>query len=93
LTVTESLQSQGEKVGRTYAGILGPLGMILVIARALGNSGGVQATLWTGILTVAIMAAVGYILGELAAWIVEDSVRTKVSTELAAIEAAKSTKK
>ena len=66
--------------------------MILVIARALGNSGGVQATLWTGILTVALMAIVGYILGELAAWIVEDSVRTKVASELAAIEAAKEKK-
>ena len=80
-------------MGRNYAGILGPLGMILVIVRALGNSGGVQATLWTGILTVAIMAAMGYILGELAAWIVEDSVRTKVASELAAIEANRAIKK
>ena len=80
-------------MGRNYAGILGPLGMILVIARALGNSGGVETTLMTGILTVASMAAVGYVLGELAAWVVEDSVRTKVSTELAAIEASRASKK
>jgi hypothetical protein len=67
--------------------------MILVIARGLGNSSGAQSILGTGILTVAIMAIVGYLLGELAAWIVEDSVRTKVASELATIEANRANKK
>lgn len=80
-------------MGRNYAGILGPLGMILVIARGLGNSGGAQSVLGSGILTVVMMSAVGYVLGELAAWIVEDSVRTKVASELAAIEAQRASKK
>jgi len=76
-------------VGRSYAGILGPLGMILVIARGLGNGSGVVSILTTGILAVVVMAAAGYVLGELAAWIVEDSVRTKVATELAAVETSR----
>jgi hypothetical protein len=34
-------------------------------------------------------AAIGYTLGGLAAWIVEDSVRTKVAEEVASAEALK----
>jgi len=39
------------------------------------------------------MAVVGFVLGELAAWVVEDSVRTKVAAEIASIQAKQASRK
>ena len=74
-------------MGRSFAGTLGPLAMILIIVKGFRNASGVEATLWSGVLALVVMASVGYLLGELAAWVVEDSVRTKIANEIAAWEA------
>ena len=70
-------------MGRIYGGVLGLLAFITVIARGIIHTAGTQATLLQASLALMFMGAVGYVIGRLAAWIVEDSVRTTIAAELA----------
>ena len=74
-------------MGRIYAGVLGPLAFLTVVARGLLNGASAQRVLLDAWLFLWIFAAVGYVVGRLAAWVVEDSVRSRLSAELAAQEA------
>jgi hypothetical protein len=69
-----------------YAGILGPLAFFTVIARGLLRAGDVQATLLTASISLFGFALLGYIAGQLAGWIVFDSVRAKVAAEITALQ-------
>lgn len=73
-------------MGRTYAGILGPLALIVTIIRGFRYAAGVESTLLTATLYLLAFAAIGHVLGSLAEWIVDDSVRSKVAAEVAAME-------
>jgi hypothetical protein len=75
-------------VGRAYAGILGPLAFLAVLARGWKNHGGVETTLLSAWQALLAFAALGLLLGWLAGWIVDDSVRSRVAAELAASETA-----
>jgi hypothetical protein len=77
---------QGRHVGRVYAGILGPLAFVIVIARAVIKAFGTSQTLLTATICLFAFAAVGYVVGSIAQQVVEDSVREKVELELAAQE-------
>ena len=73
-------------MGRTYAGILGSLALVTIVLRGVKNGSGPEAVLlaaWCGLLA---FAAIGFLLGELARWIVEDSVRAKFHAKLIAAE-------
>ena len=70
-------------MGRIYAGILGPLALVVVVIRDLRHGGGGQSTMITASLCLLGFAAVGYTLGEIARWIVDDSVRGRAEAELA----------
>ena len=70
-------------MGRTYAGILGPLAMAVVICRGWLDSGGVIGTLSSAIVALAAFAALGAILGHLAQNTVDESVRAKLEQQLA----------
>ena len=78
-------------MGRTYAGILGPLALVVTVLRALRTQAGVEQTLGQGLLWMFIFAAVGFAIGLWAEWIVEDSVRGQVAEKLAAVAANTST--
>ena len=69
-------------MGRQYAGILGLLAFLMIVARGLTRGAGVETTLLAAAFHLFLFAFIGYIVGQLASWIVLDSVRTK----LAAIE-------
>lgn len=69
-------------MGRTYAGILGPLAMTVVICRGWLDSGGVLGTLNYAILALAAFAVLGAILGQLAQNTVDESVRTRLQQQL-----------
>jgi hypothetical protein len=69
-------------VGRHYAGILGLLAFLTIVVRGLVRGAGAESTLLAAAFHLFLFAFVGYIVGQLAGWIVLDSVRTK----LAAIE-------
>jgi hypothetical protein len=61
-------------MGRSYAGILGPIAFATVIVRGLLAGADVIATLKTATAALFLFAAVGYVAGRIAAGIVRDSV-------------------
>ena len=76
-------------MGRSYAGVLGLVAFLTVAARGLVHVEGTESTLLTATLSMAAFAAVGAAVGQLAAWLVLDSVRSRVAAEAAAQQAAK----
>jgi hypothetical protein len=79
-------------MGRKYAGILGPLACATVVARGLLGRHGVEATLLQASLCLFAFAAAGYVIGELAGWIVAEALQGRMNAELAALEATEATK-
>lgn len=71
-------------MGRSYAGILGPLAFLTEILHGLSHGGGSNSTIASAIVALFAFATIGFVLGELAAWIVDDSVRSRLAAELAA---------
>jgi hypothetical protein len=74
-------------MGRKYAGILGPLACATVVARGLLLRHSIEETLLSASLCLFAFAALGYVLGELAAWIIADAMRARLSAEIAALDA------
>ncbi len=70
-------------VGRAYAGILGPLAFLTVLAHGLLHSAGTSGTMWRAVLALAAFAIVGCIAGQLAGSIVEEAVRSQLTSEIA----------
>ncbi len=74
-------------MGGSYAGILGPIAFLLALARGWLNAAPVEATLLVAWLSLLVFAAVGYVIGRIAGWIVDDSARAQITAELATQEA------
>jgi hypothetical protein len=74
-------------VGRSYAGVLGLVAFVTMIARGLLAGGGSQTTLLSAWVALLLFAAIGHVIGRLASRIVQESVQDKVAAELAAHEA------
>lgn len=70
-------------MSRTYAGILGPLAMAVVICRGLVESGGVESTLSLATVYLIVFSVVGAIIGHIAQATVDESVRAKLELQLA----------
>jgi hypothetical protein len=68
-------------MGRSYAALLGCLAFATTIARGLVHGGGLQTTVDTAIGWLVAFAVVGWIVGELAAWIVDDSIRSEMKPD------------
>jgi len=75
-------------VGRTYAGILGFLAFCTTLARGGFAGGDARATVQTACLHMVVFAMVGFVIGQVATWVIEDSLRSRLAYELAAKEAA-----
>jgi hypothetical protein len=73
----------GIAMGRIYAGILGPLAMVVIICRGLKNSAGLEGTLTLSIVALAIYAIIGSVIGQIAQATVDESVRLKIERQLA----------
>lgn len=71
-------------MGRTYAGVLGLLAFQTVMVRGLLRSAGAETVYWQASLALFGFAALGYITGNTAAWIVGESVRSSMAAEAAA---------
>jgi len=71
-------------MGRSYAGVLGLLAFLTEIARGVSRSAGNESTVTTAVAALFVFAAVGFVLGELAGWIVNDAVRSRLAAEIAA---------
>lgn len=70
-------------MGRAYAGILGLLAFALAIARGALAGSGIEATILAASGALFVLAAVGYIAGQTADFLVNDSVRTQFQTAMA----------
>jgi len=70
-------------MGRIYAGVLGTLAFVTVLARSLVQTGGVESSIWQAIVCLLLFALIGGALGQLAGWIVDDSVRARLAAEMA----------
>jgi len=76
-------------VARIYAGILGPLAFLTSLGHGAMHGGGGMSVLWTGWCCLVVFAAVGYVVGWVAERIVEDSVHSRITAELAVRQEAK----
>ena len=77
---------EGSPLGRTYAGILGPLALAVVSVRGMIHGSDPTTTLWAAWLALLVFAVVGFVIGKLAEGVVFDSVRMKAELELARLE-------
>ena len=77
-------------MGRIYAGILGPLAMMVIICRGIKDSAGLEGTLVLAIVALAVYAAIGSVVGQIAQATVDESVRLKIEQQLAHGSTAKS---
>ncbi len=71
-------------MARTYAAILALLGMLVVLLRAIKNGAGFDGTILNALAWMALLGAVGSIVGAIAQQTVDESVRVKIEAELAA---------
>ena len=74
-------------MGHHYAGVLGPLAFLTVLLRGLKEGAAATEVLITAWLALWIFAAIGYVAGRVAGWMIDESTRFKVSAELAARQA------
>jgi ABC-type transport system involved in cytochrome bd biosynthesis fused ATPase/permease subunit len=76
-------------VARNYAGFLGLVAFVAVIAQGFIHGAGTQTTLFHAWLSLLVFVVIGYVLGAIAAWVVDDAIASRVSAELAAARGAK----
>lgn len=69
-------------MARIYAGILGLLAFAAVMARGVVHGGSASAIIWQAVLSLFAFAGIGYVIGRTAQWIVEDSVRGQLTSQL-----------
>lgn len=73
-------------MGRTYAGILGPLAFCTVVARGLIDGADVESTMKLACICLFGFALFGLVVGKLAAWIVEEAVMIRLKRDLLAYQ-------
>ena len=74
-------------MGRTYAGILGPLAFTTILARSVISAGSVESTMMFATVCLFLFAGIGYIAGQVADAIVLEAVKANFAKELRAREA------
>jgi len=75
-------------MGRSYAGILGPLAFGVVVARSLWEGSSVEATLKAAPLALFAFAAIGYAIGLVGEKTIVGAVETEFHAKLQAEESA-----
>lgn len=75
-------------MGRSYAGILGPIAFGVVGARGILNGDTVESALGTAPLALCLFAALGYVIGHLAEKTIVEAVETEFHAKLQAEETA-----
>jgi hypothetical protein len=79
-------------MARIYAGILGLLAFATVVARGLVHAGSASETIRQASMVMFVFTAVGYAVGRVAQWTVDDSVRGRLAGEIANQSRAASTR-
>jgi hypothetical protein len=76
-------------MGRTYAGILGPLAFTTILARSVIDTSSVESTMMLATACLFLFAGIGYLVGQVADSIVLEAVKANFNKELQAREAVK----
>ena len=72
-------------MARSYAAIMALVAMLVVFARAFRNQAGLEETIVVASAWMALLGAIGFILGTIARNAVDHSVQQSVEAELAAL--------
>ena len=75
-------------MARTYSAIMALVGMVVVLLRGMKDGAGFDGTIASGLCWMVLLGAIGMVVGFIAAQTVDESVRTKIEAELAAISEA-----
>jgi len=76
-------------VARTFAAVMALIGMQVTLLRAMKDGAGLEDTITTALAWMALLGAIGMIVGSIAQATVDESVRTMVEAEFAAISSEK----
>lgn len=71
-------------MARRYAVILALIGMTIVLLRACRTGAGLEAAIASALYWTAILGAIGFLIGGIAAATVDEAVRQRMEQELAA---------
>lgn len=69
-------------MGRQYAGMLGSIALVTSVLLGLVQGAPALGVLMTAAVSLAVFSVVGYVVGEIAGWIVLTSVRATLAAEL-----------
>lgn len=78
-------------MGRAYAGILGPLAFVTVIARTVLDGGNAQHTLLCAMGALFVFATIGYVVGLIAERVVVEGIETRFREQWQATQTHEST--
>ncbi len=68
-------------MGRTYAGVLGPVAFLTVLTRSLIDGGSPTETLQLAMICLFGFAGLGFVAGQIADMVVMDSIRARFAHE------------
>jgi hypothetical protein len=79
-------------VERSYAGMLGLVAFATCLAHGWIHGAGIETSLFRAWICLLVFTLLGWMTGAIAAKVVDEAVRSRVTAELAAREAARSAK-
>ena len=77
-------------MGRSFAGVLGPIAFAILVFRGLIAGAGAEGTLLAATAGMVAFSAFGYIAGRVAEAVIRDAVQARVAAEITAHEDAAS---
>ncbi len=78
-------------MARSYSAVMALIGMVVVMLRGMKDGAGFDGTIATGLCWMVLLGTIGLVVGAIAAQTVDESVRTKIEAELAAMSSANET--
>ena len=76
-------------MARTYAGVLGFLGMGITLLRGAIAGAGLEGTVSTAVTAMVALALVGFVVGWIAEATIDESVRAQMEKQLAELNSDK----
>ncbi len=77
-------------MARSYSAVMALIGMVVVMLRGMKDGSGFDGTIATALCWMVLLGSIGMVVGFIAAQTVDESVRTKIEAELAAMASANS---
>ncbi|NOZ38689.1 MAG: hypothetical protein GXP24_00505 [Planctomycetes bacterium] len=78
-------------MARSFSAVMALIGMVVVMLRGMKDGAGFDGTVATALSWMVLLGAIGMVVGFIAAQTVDESVRTKIEAELAALSGANDT--